>query len=453
MPRYLRPLLLLTVLVAIIPHHTAVAHGCGDIAALAAPAGDEPVERWRYVDPEAGHYQITGVADGAIFVGSSTPGCAYGFTAFAALDAATGAPVWELRGDDLGGGVSSTIEQYGDRILFPIYTDDAPALIAIDAATGDAAWTITGETETPDPAGLSGDLLLTLESGLDRSILAAVALETGEPVWSVALDGYSRDLFVTGSALIAAVRTGDANAFHYETLAFDPATGDELWSLPVADVATSVLAAAGDLAYAVVGDPFLAAEALVGLDPATGDEAWRTEFDPEDLWLLAGVVADGLLLRGGLAESVSLALLDPESGEPVWTLKEIDGPGVPNAVVQHTDDIAVIEWLDEAEGVVTLTEINLASGDELWTADPLPVGLGHFVTVSGETEQAYVAVDYGESAAISALDFVDGSLAWDAAYPDLGGPQVLRVTEETIYLLASSPDETVLIALQPPPSS
>jgi outer membrane protein assembly factor BamB len=116
--------------------------------------------------------------------------------------------------------------------------------------------------------------------------------------------------------------------------------------------------------------------------------------------------------------------------------------------VRHTDDLAVVEWIDDTEGVVTLTGIDLESGDEVWESDPIPYGLEYRLTVSEESEQAYIAANFGASSAIHALDLEDGALAWDAAYHDLSEATILRVTDETVYLSASTEDETFLIAVE-----
>ncbi len=450
MPNISRTLLIGGLLVALLltPHAQVGARGCGEIESLAAPDGDEPVERWRYTDPNAGSYQITGQDRGVVYVGASSPWCAIDFSSFAALDDETGEAIWEIGSDDLDGNVSGNIEQFDDRIIFPLFGDDTSGLTALDAATGDEVWRLDGQGSTPDPIGLVDQLLITVESDLDLSTVAAVDLESGEPAWSVDLDGYAGDLFITDDALITSVRTGDFDAFRWETIALDPEDGDELWTLPEGDVEISVEAEDGGMAYAIAGEPFLAAEAVIAFEPATGDELWRTELDPEDLWIFAGIVDDGILLRGGLAETLSLMLIDLETGDEVWSAEELDHPaGTPNAFVPHTDDLAVVEWRDDAEGVVTLTAIDLADGEEAWVSDPIPTGLGYAVSVWDETNAAYVTVNYGESSAILALDLDDGALVWDIAYPDLGNPFIQLATDETIYLSGDTVDETILIAL------
>ncbi len=434
MPRISRAFLFLSLLTALLltPHSPATARGCGSIDTLAAPDGDEPVERWRYLDPEAGHYQITGEDRGTLYAGISTPGCAYGFSTFVALDDETGEAEWEITGGNLDGDVSGFVEQFEDRILFPVFDGEVSGLTAVDAATGEAAWSLEGENTFLDPVGVVDNLLIVLESDLERSIVTAVEVESGEPIWSVALDGYTSNFFLSDEALIAPLRTGEADSFRWETIALDPEDGDELWSLPKGDVEISVRAEDNGLAYAIAGDPFLAAEAAIALDPATGDEVWRTEFDPEDLWLFSGIVDEGLLLRGGLLGEVSLLVLAPETGDELWRAEELENrAGLPNTVVQHTDDLAVVEWTDDAEGVVTLTGIDLESGEEVWTSDPIAYGIGYRLTVSEETGQAYIAANFGASSGLHALDLEDGSLVWDAAYDDLSEPEILSITDET----------------------
>jgi hypothetical protein len=68
--------------------------------------------------------------------------------------------------------------------------------------------------------------------------------------------------------------------------------------------------------------------------------------------------------------------------------------------------------------------------------------------VSEETGQAYIAANFGASSGLHALDLEDGSLVWDAAYDDLSEPEILRITDETVYLSASTEEETFLIALE-----
>ena len=201
-------------------------------------------------------------------------GTLYVTTAFgrlAALDAATGGLRWVQR---LGAAATGT-PTVRDGIVYAVSRDATGW--AIEADTGRVAWQVAG---LPDPAGFVGPAGPAVSERLAvfpfaSGELRAVFRRGGAPAWraSVRGDRVGRSLAafddVTGDPVFADGRVYVGNATG-RVAAFDPGTGDRLW--------TAREGAVGPV-WPAGGSLFLVSDAseLVRLDAATGSAIWRVE--------------------------------------------------------------------------------------------------------------------------------------------------------------------------------
>ncbi|WP_051433349.1 S8 family serine peptidase [Promicromonospora kroppenstedtii] len=346
----------------------------------------------------------------------------------AAYDAETGRPLWSdvyggptgVGGDQTGFGISPD-----GGTLFVLaagggYGNESDYVtIAYDAATGERRWVSVYDAE-----GLS---------------------DYGEAL-AVSPDGSA--VYVTGMSLL-----DDQGAADYGTVAYDAATGEELWrSLydgPVGetDAARAIAASPDGSAVVVTGQSRGEGESLVdwgtvAFDAATGEQLWNATYDgPDDKGGSGGAVAitpDGTVVVTGdnqsTADSTDWVTIGYSlaTGEALWTERLDGGSGdtdVPRTVVVSPDGGSVVitgnSW-GEGTGSDYLTAVyDAATGEKRWSAryDGSGHGLdvaytaafspsGDHVVVTGQSKGADTAEDF----ATVAYDTASGEQVWSGLY-------------------------------------
>ena len=201
-------------------------------------------------------------------------GVLYVATAFGqlwALDAASGGTRWVQR---LGAAATGT-PTVRDGIVYAVSRDGTGW--ALDSATGRVSWQVAG---LPDAAGFVGPAGPAVSGELavfpfSAGEVVAVYRRGGSEAWrgSVRGDRVGRALSafgdLTGDPVFADGRLYVGNATG-RTAAFDPATGERLWTARVG--ALGPVWPSGGSVFLVSDDA-----RLVRLDAATGAILWRTE--------------------------------------------------------------------------------------------------------------------------------------------------------------------------------
>lgn len=194
-----------------------------------------------------------------------------GFGILSALDAATGAILWEQDLDSSGTGTPTVA---GDLVY--VVSGDATAW-AIDASNGRVRWQMTATPDRnallggPAPA-ISGDLVIFGHaSGQVQAVTRAGGLQTWGALVAGRRQGYAKsvvgdisgDPVVAGGKVYVGVQSG-------VTVALDATTGERLWS--VSEGAMSPVWAAGS-------DVFLVSDMnqIVRVSADTGEKVWAQD--------------------------------------------------------------------------------------------------------------------------------------------------------------------------------
>lgn len=257
--------------------------------------------------------------------------------------------------------------------------------VSIDLETGAPCATLVERPRSEGPApnidpytARSAPVHGTLvgPSGLHVS---AVALGTGQTLWSRQLIGVSGDFSDTyalrdamqavGAGPLAVigyhVRHQDNDRYRFEEIlaGVDPATGEERWRRSVVQHAWNApLHAGGDMRLGTDGPRAIVEtpDRLLAIDGATGAEAWSAPW-PRDRRRRAFVGAGRVLV---VQPGSSLALRDASDGK---VLAEMPSPGrsITDAVVRRD---AVVVAVEEAPGRAFLAAID-TSGRVQWKRD------------------------------------------------------------------------------------
>ena len=223
--------------------------------------------------------------DGALYAGSFS-GKLY------ALDADTGEILW--RGGDFTTGVTAPAIA-GDVIVAGGFNNIVQAL---DRRSGEVIWTT--ETESPPVVPLIANGRLYVATW---NKFYALALETGEEIWSVPTGEDPR--FIGAPAYEeGVVYLSEGNSF----LALDAETGAEVWRVDK-ETPYYFFATGSDLGYVGNEDGFFYA-----YDLSTGDEVWSYDGGAE-IWF-GPAVTDEVVYVGNW--NSSMLALDARTGEELW---------------------------------------------------------------------------------------------------------------------------------------
>lgn len=251
---------------------------------------------------------------------------------------------------------------------------------AIDAATGRPLWNRRHHSPFPavpwdPPAGClaGGRLVRPVPGGL-----AAFDARTGEPAWEIFEPAASRPAADGGAIFaISVVESDDGDETETRILRIDAASGKILWRASLSGVFRSHPSRFGALLPAPLLTPagLVCADGLgilAGVDPETGAVLWTCAYDPlDDAGLDAARLRGArwktpLLLRCGDAalfassETGALWAVSFRDGRLLWSLPRGDSEWVLGA---HAGEI----WL---AGPQALARVSLADGSP--RAEPLP---------------------------------------------------------------------------------
>lgn len=295
--------------------------------------------RWRFPDGARDWSPASSpvVVDGVVYIAVRNLDRTTGVveTRMAALDLATGHPIWEsplpeLLGDGVSGGPAvanglvylgvSNSESPGGT---PATAQAGGALVALDARTGERVWTYeTGKAWNFAPAVAGGTAYVVDEEGT----LHAVDATTGERRWSVSsAGGTSRGLATSPAVAGDTVYVAGSQGRLY---AFDAATGAERWSAVVGNRQPTNPVVAGDtvvvgafLGVPSLNSPSLGTERFTALDVATGSTRWSVELvapDHEEAGQAPTVARESVLLTGLGLDGSGIEALSVEDGSVRW---------------------------------------------------------------------------------------------------------------------------------------
>ncbi len=235
------------------------------------------------------------VSDGKVYIGNGDR--------MYAFDALTGATVWVGEQQSLFF-VNSAAVGHGLVFASAIYGQ----LLAYDADTGEIIWGSQDASTVRASPTLKGNVLYVADF---EGQLYALDARTGSVLWSTPEQCcvYNQAPTVAGGRVFQ-MRT-DATL-----TAYDAKTGEQLWQR--AHGITGSLTAARRKLF-VPDDP-----TLFALDPATGTEIWSV---PLDFPVVGGApaFANGLLF---VPQASGMKAFDAETGALVWTAPKLFGAGV-----------------------------------------------------------------------------------------------------------------------------
>ncbi|MER5480748.1 PQQ-binding-like beta-propeller repeat protein [Streptomyces sp. NPDC002734] len=182
----------------------------------------------------------------------------------AAIDTASGRPVWKER-RDAGTEEHGIIAAVQGRHL--VYTDYRKNVTVRDTATGQQVWTHKVGEYNYQRFGLAQGVVMLADGGR----LRAFDVENGKERWTLAAEEFTK--FVGPTLLDGVLYVSDTNR---KLFALDPATGDVVWE----NTGLSEREATSPWHFALAGDVLYAATELdprggvYALDARTGDYLW-----------------------------------------------------------------------------------------------------------------------------------------------------------------------------------
>ena len=189
----------------------------------------------------------------------------------AALDAATGNPIWQVRP---GGPLRGAPTVAADTVY--VVTQDNQ-LYALNVANGEQRWTRSGAAEASGVFGVASPAFAqsTVVAGYSSGELAAYRYENGQEVWSDALTRTSITTSVSALSDIDAdpvIAQGRVFAIGQggRMVAVELNTGQRVWELNVAGIATPWVA--GDWVFVVTEQA-----QLLAIARASGRVRWITQ--------------------------------------------------------------------------------------------------------------------------------------------------------------------------------
>lgn len=261
------------------------------------------------------------VSGGGLAYGAGRIVVATGFGELVAVDPATGRIAWRQR---LDAPVTGAPAVDGDTVY--VVGRDGSAW-AVDAGNGRVRWTLPG---TPQDSGMIGssapavtDRAVLLPFG-DGTVTAALK-GSGIRVWNTIVGGerpgraFAQIDDITGDPVVQGATTFVGTTAG-RTLAFDTASGEEIWAAP--EGALGPVLAVGGSVFTVNDEA-----RLVRLDAATGERIWSVPlpyFTTDRVRRRDAIVAHyGPVLAGGRIAVAGgdgvLRLFDPVSGALVAT--------------------------------------------------------------------------------------------------------------------------------------
>jgi hypothetical protein len=290
------------------------------------------------------------------------------------------------------------------------------ATISYDTSTGSALWTTrghaSGSTSASDIVGTDDEVFV---AGAEAGDMLTVAYDasSGAELWSVTYDGplHSEDDAVAIAPDTLASRvfiTGSSAGQGYSTIAYDMATGAQLWAAGGPSGTGIAVSPSGSRVF-VAGTTRGGRWAATAYRAGSGQQLWRRSFagssGPVDISRGGGIVLAGQSASGALI----VRALKPRSGGLVWK----DSQSVPGGT--FVTDMAVSprgNWAfvtatfgtDPAGGFLTIGYVT-RTGRRLWvdrvqhTGFPTGVAVGSrmhhlLVVVTGRIEGSLETISY-----------------------------------------------------------
>jgi outer membrane protein assembly factor BamB len=333
-----------------------------------APLG-QPVVLWTF--PASGESGIGQIVDGATIV----DGVLYvpGTSGFAALEAATGRELW--RTTEVGG--IGFIDGDGIVLRSAERSGNGYDLIRINRTDGSIAWR-TEQGQIGDPWGpVVADGVGYVPSGTD---LLAFDPATGNTVWRVPLGTpASRGVSEAGGLVVV----GNQNGTVY---GISVAGHDVVWKYETGSVVVGHPSLVGGTVY-VFGRGGAPGAAIYALNAATGALEWRFAV-PSGAILSNVAIGDGTVYT--MSSDGEVYALDVATGADRWTF-HIGAGGDANSPVLIGDDLFLVG------GSGILYAVDATAGTERWH-----VSLGSHSTFTPVVVDgiAYVGTDMGTVLAI-----------------------------------------------------
>jgi len=256
------------------------------------------------------------VAGGGVAAEGGRVYAATGYGTVVALDATSGAKVWEQKIGEPARGAPTVAQGK----VFAV--SQANVLYALNAGDGVEAWTFKGVPEvggllsSVNPAVAGDRVVVPFSSGE----LVAVDIKTGKPVWSDGLARASRNYAVTGLADIAASPVIDdgvvyATGVGSRTVALQLKSGNRIWEQAIGSAHTPVVS--GNAVFVVDLD-----DNLIAFDRKSGEVLWSNKL-PVTRTKKKRTNWAGPVLAGGSLWLVSneggLVAVNPANGQVVNT--------------------------------------------------------------------------------------------------------------------------------------
>jgi outer membrane protein assembly factor BamB len=343
----------------------------------------------------------TGIGDETHFAGIPAPVIAGGDAIVVdredvtAVSLATGQVAWTIP-KALGPSAPAALERSGDRqiLLFTEGGGDLSSSASGSPTTSPSSGAASGGCST-SPSGSPTPPPTPVASGTpaapERSALVAVDAATREQLWRSPLTEVSiGGPTVDGSTVLVGTDDGCVAAFALET-------GHPEWSVDLGDSVNTPIAAVGGTAFVAVSAGAREAPSLVAVRESDHVDLWQTQLGAAGSSIGAPVVVDGTLYAA--VNDGSIHALEATTGSSRWAarLNTVSGGGAPAV----SDDAVVIA---DVRGQVY--RFDPADGDRTWD-------FAMNVPVYGSAVIAGSSVLVGDSDGnVNAIDLHTGERIW-----------------------------------------
>jgi outer membrane protein assembly factor BamB len=274
----------------------------------------------------------------------------------------------------------------GDRLILFHRLDRREVVEALETANGETVWRHEYPTSYRDDFGfdegprsvpvVADGRVFTFGA---QGMLRALDLETGDLVWSVdtrAEFRFRKGFFgAAGSPLVSAGRViANVGGPDAGIVAFDAATGDQLWAATddEASYSSGIEADFGGASHVV----FFTRNLLVGLDPSSGEvrfrEPWRARLRASVNAATPIVVDDAVFVSAEYGPGAGVFRVQPEGGlEEVWRSNDVLSNHYATSV--HRDG-TLYGFHGRQEYGQSLRAVDLLTGDVHWSLDQFGAG-------------------------------------------------------------------------------
>lgn len=266
----------------------------------------------------------------------------------------------------------------------------------------DSYWAHPMECESGCLLAVDDENLYVVEQQVGPDELAALDGETGTELWREPVGQFATGLWMVQGALIVGVDE--------QLSRWDPATGDQIWSMevdsPLLEIDGALIIRGTDVVQAVDladgtewwrvdgwvttgcrGTLYLLDnddDHVVAIDSRSGEELWRFT----DEGYVYDACSDGALI---VLTDLAVMALDPSTGNPMWS-----HPFHSGRLLVAMDD-AVVVWGDDH-----IVGLDAGSGEELWQETGYP--LIHMFPLGDGRALGYARADGSEDAWIDLLE-------------------------------------------------